>query len=178
MIMIRLSSLEISISISFFNYHDNKCSTKNYFYNLSCHTYYSIMPLVHKNGKLLTSKIIDKRNCAKTIKYNKNASKSRHLACNLQSHVACWHIKMWTLIRHTICEIMVKIYNTSDMNDRQLCLKITQKTTFHNLQLHLALIYWYIKMYILIRHTFCESLVKVSITKNKWCSCLCYFFQT
>ena len=28
---------------------------------------------------------------------------------NLQSHLACWHTKMFTLIRHTICESLVKI---------------------------------------------------------------------
>ena len=45
-------------------------------------------------------------------------------------------------------------------------LKKTQKTqgAFHNLQLHLAT--QYIKMYVLIRHRFCESLMKICATKT------------
>ena len=46
--------------------------------------------------------------------------------------------------------------------------------TFHNLQSHLAC--GYIKTCVLIRHTFCESLVMLCATKLKCRSFLLYFF--
>ena len=47
---------------------------------------------------------------------------------------------------------------------------------FHNLQSHLA--YQYIKICVLTRHTFCESLVKLGSTKRKCRSFLrCFFFR-
>ena len=47
--------------------------------------------------------------------------------------------------------------------------------TFDNLQLHLAC--QYIKICVLNRYTFCESLVKMCVTKHKYRSFLSYFFQ-
>ena len=45
-----------------------------------------------------------------------------------------------------------------------------------NLQSHL--VYRYITMCVSIRHTFCESLVKICLTKHKCCSIWGYVFQT
>ena len=42
---------------------------------------------------------------------------------------------------------------------------VFNQRAFHNLQSYL--ICWYIKMFKLIRHTFCESLVKICATKHK-----------
>ena len=42
----------------------------------------------------------------------KNSQKmqlNRRIFHNLQSHLACWHIKMCTSIKHTICESLMKI---------------------------------------------------------------------
>ena len=44
---------------------------------------------------------------------------------------------------------------------------------FHNLQSHLA--YQYIRMCVFIRHILCESLVKLCLTKYKYCSFLQFF---
>ena len=55
---------------------------------------------------------------------------------------------------------------TSDMNNtHQLCMKIPQKcnkTKWHSI--HLA--YWYIKICVLIRRTFYESLLKIYVLPN------------
>ena len=71
-------------------------------------------------------------------------------------------------------------YNTADMNYRRLYIKILEKTqhnqeTLHVLQLHMAC--QYIKMCVLIIHTFCESLVMKCTTKHKGRSILWYFFR-
>ena len=47
--------------------------------------------------------------------------------------------------------------------------------TFHNLQSHMAR--RYAKMYLFIRHTFCESLVMICVTKRKRRSFIWYFLE-
>ena len=78
---------------------------------------------------------------------------------NLQSHLA---YLMFTSIRHTICEILVKIQHfrhelSSIMLENSLKKTQYNQKAFHNLQSHLA--YQYIKMCLLIRHTFNEIYV-------------------
>ena len=59
------------------------------------------------------------------------------------------------------------------MNARQLCMKILEKKAknhraFHNLQLNPTILtYRDIEMCLLIRHIFCESLLKLCVVKHK-----------
>ena len=89
-----------------------------------------------------------------------------------------WHTKMCTLIRHTICESLEK----KQYLRHQLCWKILKKTQqnqglFHKFQSRLDLAYQYIKMWILIRDSFCKSLMKKFVTKRKCHLFLWYFFR-
>ena len=43
------------------------------------------------------------------LEISKNTKLNKRTCHNLQSHLACLHIKMCTLIKHSICESMVKI---------------------------------------------------------------------
>ena len=114
------------------------------------------------------------------MKIPKKTQLNQRTIQNQLSHVTCGYIKMCTLIRHIICESLMK-----RKHFRPVCSSImyenTQKTqsnqrTFNNMQLHL--VHRYIKMYISIRHTFCECLVNICVIKHKCRSLLWYYFQT
>ena len=98
---------------------------------------------------------------------------------NLLLHLECWHTKMCTLIRYTICDSVVKIQYF-----RHECSSIkyenTKKTqqnqgANHNWQSHLA--YRYIRLCESIRYRFYESIVKLCLIKHKCRSFLWYFFR-
>ena len=67
------------------------------------------------------------------------------------------------------------------MNGRQFCVEILKKPTksrdiFHNLQSHLAC--QYIRIYVMIRHIFYESLVKIYVAKHISTIHFCNIFRT
>ena len=86
------------------------------------------------------------------------------------------HFDISVLIRYTISESLVDIQQlrhewSSKMYENTQKTQYNQKV-FHNFQSHLVC--WYIKIFVLIRHTFCEVLVKLYTTKRKcrwflWC---------
>ena len=89
---------------------------------------------------------------------------------------SCWHTNMFKLIRHTIYIKVWWRYNTSDMNSRQLCMKILKYNLglLHNFQSHLA--YPYILMWFLIKHIlwkFGKANVSPNTNVVLW-----YYFQT
>ena len=59
-------------------------------------------------------------NCQKT----QLNQRTRH---NLQSHLACWHTKMCTVIRNTICESLVNILTLQTWMLVNVCRKIPKK---------------------------------------------------
>ena len=78
---------------------------------------------------------------------------------------------MCLLIRHIICESLVEIQQfrhrwSSIMYENTRKAQLNQRP-LHNMQLHLA--YRYIKMCVLIRHTFCESLLFVIVCLQGVC---------
>ena len=84
------------------------------------------------------------------------------------------------LIRHKIFENLEEIQRFR--HERlSIMYENTQKTqqnlrAFHNLQSHLT--FQYIKICVLIRHTFCENLVKIYAIKLNCHSFFCIFFST
>ena len=88
---------------------------------------------------------------------------------NFQLHLACWHTKMFTLIRYTICESLMKIQQfrhewSSKMYENTQKMQWNQRD-FHNLQSHLAFLC--IKICVLSRYTFCVILEKICAAKRK-----------
>ena len=91
---------------------------------------------------------------------------------NLQSYMACWHTKSQSVKDWWR-------YNTSDMNARQLCMKIPKNC--NNIK-GLSITWrhtWHVDISkcVLIWHTFCESLVKICANKHKCCSFFDIFFR-
>ena len=114
------------------------------------------------------------------MKIPKKMNLNQRTFYNQQSHLACWHIKICTSIRRTICESLEKIQHFRN-ECSSILYEIPKKTqknqrTFHNLQLILA--YQYTKMCVLIIHKICESLLTICATRLKCRSFLWCIFQS
>ena len=105
-------------------------------------------------------------------KYPKNAIKSKNLPYHAVSfgiliyhnvYINQWHI-LWKFGEYTILQTRIVV------NSVWKLLKNAMKS--HNLQLN-----QHIKMCLLIRHTFCKSLIKICVTKHKCPSFLWYYFR-